>query len=185
MSPASNKRERLICSADNLILQQGFRQTTLADIAEDSGIPLGNVYYYFKTKQDIGKTVIENRLRGLRELLAKCSAKASAKDRLLEFLRYPGEIKQTLINNGCPMGTLSYELSRSQTYLQAPSSDLIKTLLDWTVVQFTGVGVTNPKASGLQFVCNLQGMSLVANTLKQGEIIDIMVERTREWIQSL
>jgi len=38
---------------------------------------------------------------------------------------------------------------------------------------------------GLQFICNLQGMSLVANTLQQTEAIDIMVARTRKWIESI
>ena len=184
MPPTSNKRERLIRSADNLILQQGFKQTTLADIAEDSGVPLGNVYYYFKTKEDIGKSVIESRMRSLQELLAKCSVESSPKERLLAFLSYPGEIKATLINNGCPLGTLSYELSRSEACLQDPSSDLIRTLLDWATGQFAGMGVPNPAASGLQLICTLQGMSLVANTLKQGDIIDTMVKHTRDWVKS-
>ena len=184
MPQISDKRERLIRSADNLILQQGFKQTTLADIAEDAGVPLGNVYYYFKTKEDIGKTVIENRLRSLQELLARCSVDSSPKGRLLAFLDYPGEIKATLVGNGCPLGTLSYELSRSEACLQNPSSDLIKTLLDWATAQFTDMGVADPEASALQFVCNLQGMSLVANTLKQGDVIDTIVERTRDWLQS-
>ncbi len=186
MPATSNKRERLIQSADNLILKQGFKQTTLADIAEDSGVPLGNVYYYFKTKEDIGKTIIENRLRGLRELLTQCSTRSSSPmDRLLTFLDYPGKIKSILISNGCPLGTLSYELSRSEACLQDPSSSLIRTLLEWATVQFTDMGVTKPESHAIQFICNLQGMSLVANTLKQGEIVDIMVERTHDWLKSL
>ena len=61
MPRTSDKRERLVNSADTLILRQGFKQTTLADIADDSGVPLGNVYYYFKSKEDIGMSVIEAR----------------------------------------------------------------------------------------------------------------------------
>ncbi|TCK18145.1 TetR family transcriptional regulator [Thiogranum longum] len=50
MAGISDKRERLISAADKLILQQGFKQNTLADIANDARVPLGNVYYYFKIK---------------------------------------------------------------------------------------------------------------------------------------
>lgn len=185
MPRTSDKRERLIRSADNLILRYGFKQTTLADIAEDSGVPLGNVYYYFKTKEDIGKTVVETRLSSLQQLLARCSQAASPKDRLLAFLDYPAEIKETLISNGCPLGTLSYELSRNDTYLRNTSSELIRTLLDWSTAQFADMEAPDPEALGLQFICNLQGMSLVANTLHQAEAIDTMVERTRIWIQSI
>jgi TetR/AcrR family transcriptional regulator, transcriptional repressor for nem operon len=37
----------------------GFRQTTLADIAREARVPLGNVYYYLKTKDDIGRSIID------------------------------------------------------------------------------------------------------------------------------
>ncbi len=185
MPRTSDKRERLIQSADNLILQRGFKQTTLADIAEDSGVPLGNVYYYFKTKEDIGKTIIETRLSNLRQFLARCSEASSPRNRLLAFLDYPSELKATLTSNGCPLGTLSYELSRNDTYLRDTSRELIRTLLDWSTAQFSAMGVPDPEALGLQFICNLQGMSLVANTLQQAEAIDTMVERTRTWIQSI
>ena len=44
------KRERLIAAAAQRIYEQGVEKTTLADIAAAAGVPLGNVYYYFKTK---------------------------------------------------------------------------------------------------------------------------------------
>jgi len=45
----TDKRTRLINTMRrNLPTEHGFSQTTLADIARDSGVPLGNVYYYFK-----------------------------------------------------------------------------------------------------------------------------------------
>jgi TetR/AcrR family transcriptional regulator, transcriptional repressor for nem operon len=45
MSRASGKREKLVDSAGKLFHQVGFNQTSLADIAEDSGVPLGNVHF--------------------------------------------------------------------------------------------------------------------------------------------
>ena len=46
----ADKRARLIETAMKLAYQHGFRDTSLADIAEAAHVPLGNVYYYFKTK---------------------------------------------------------------------------------------------------------------------------------------
>jgi len=185
MPRTSDKRERLIHAADTLILQQGFKQTTLADIAEYSGVPLGNVYYYFKTKEDIGKTVIETRLSNLHSLLAICSEAPDPRKRLVAFLEYPAEIRATLVDNGCPLGTLSYELSRNDNFLRTASSKLIKTLLDWSTTQFAAMDLPDPEALGLQFVCTLQGMSLVANTLHREDAIDTVIERTRRWVKSL
>ena len=53
MSRPSDKRERLLEAGRCLIHRQGFRHTTLADIARESGVPLGNVYYYFRTKDEL------------------------------------------------------------------------------------------------------------------------------------
>ena len=53
MPRKNDKRDRLIDAANDLIYQQTFNATTLADIAAKANVPLGNVYYYFKTKDDI------------------------------------------------------------------------------------------------------------------------------------
>jgi TetR/AcrR family transcriptional repressor of nem operon len=34
----------------------------MADIAAAANVPPGNVYYYFKTKEEIGAAIIEQRL---------------------------------------------------------------------------------------------------------------------------
>ena len=53
------KRQRLIAAASQLLHQQGAEKTTLADIAQAAEVPVGNVYYYFKTKDDIIAAVID------------------------------------------------------------------------------------------------------------------------------
>ena len=185
MPRTSDKRERLVRSADALILKQGFKQTTLAHIAEDSGVPLGNVYYYFKSKEEIGKTVIENRVQHVRQMLEGAATAASPKDRLYAVLEYPLSIQETLTTSGCPLGTLAYELSRVDSTLQPASRQLISTMLDWSTEQFQQMGKADAHDLGLQFVSNLQGMSLMANTLGDPEVITRMVERTRRWLDTL
>jgi TetR/AcrR family transcriptional regulator, transcriptional repressor for nem operon len=69
MPRKTDKRVRLVDAAKALIHRQGFNLTTLADIAQEADVPLGNVYYYFKTKEAIGEAVITNRGRELHEAL--------------------------------------------------------------------------------------------------------------------
>lgn len=185
MPRTSDKRERLLRSADQLILRQGFRQTTLSDIADESGVPLGNVYYYFKTKEDIGVSVIEARLASLQALLNECDRHSDPKERLLAFLEYPVEKRESLAESGCPLGTLSYELSHSDTFLGEASSRLVKTVLAWSHAQFEQLGNRDAHALALQFVSNLQGMSLIANTLGEPTVVTTMVSRTRAWLETV
>src|SRR5688500_15790116 len=53
-----DKRQRLVETAVELSYKQGFKNTSLADIARESGVPLGNVYFYFKTKDSIGDALV-------------------------------------------------------------------------------------------------------------------------------
>ena len=71
MPRKTDKRVRLIEAAKVLIHQKGFNQTTLADIAQEADVPLGNVYYYFKTKEAIGEAVIERRAADNAEYFSK------------------------------------------------------------------------------------------------------------------
>jgi AcrR family transcriptional regulator len=65
--PQPDKRTRLIETAMKLAYRNGFRETSLADIAEAAHVPVGNVYYYFKTKEELGEAVVERRLGQFRE----------------------------------------------------------------------------------------------------------------------
>jgi TetR/AcrR family transcriptional regulator, transcriptional repressor for nem operon len=58
-----DNRTRLIQAAVTMAYRHGFGKTSLADIAEEAKVPLGNVYYYFKTKEAIGEAIVEQRLQ--------------------------------------------------------------------------------------------------------------------------
>jgi AcrR family transcriptional regulator len=52
-SRKTNKRQLLIDAAIKLSDIRGIHGWTLADCASVSGVPLGNIYYYFKTKDEL------------------------------------------------------------------------------------------------------------------------------------
>ncbi len=47
------RQEEILASARAVFARQGFRGTTIADIAEEAGIALGTIYLYFKSKDDV------------------------------------------------------------------------------------------------------------------------------------
>lgn len=51
------KRTRLEHAAAHLFWMQGYAATSLADIAQEADVPLGNVYYYFKSKAALADAV--------------------------------------------------------------------------------------------------------------------------------
>src|SRR5215813_9709717 len=82
------KRERLVASAGDLMHRHGVPATTLAQVAEAPEVPAGNVYYYFKTKDDLIRAVIEDRATGVRGMLAAFEQRRSPATRLKALVRH-------------------------------------------------------------------------------------------------
>src|SRR5690242_16876273 len=112
MPRKTDKRIRLIEAAKVLIHQQGFNLTTLADIAQEADVPLGNVYYYFKTKEAIGEAVIEKRAAEYAEMLARLDEIADPAARLRAFVDTSVEELELIARYGCPVGGLCQELGK-------------------------------------------------------------------------
>ena len=81
----ADKRTRLIETATNLAHLRGIRETSLADIAEAANVPVGNVYYYFKTKDELGEAIVERRLAEFRAFRDELNRLGSPKERVLEL----------------------------------------------------------------------------------------------------
>gem|GEM_PF-6716518 len=53
-----NPRERILRAAEHLFMQQGYKNTTMRQISEESGVGLSNIYYYFRNKYEIFYTLL-------------------------------------------------------------------------------------------------------------------------------
>ena len=51
------KRDALVGACAELFWQRGYANTSIADIAGHAGIPVGNVYYYFRSKAEMADAV--------------------------------------------------------------------------------------------------------------------------------
>ena len=89
MPPKNDKKERLLKAAQSLIHRQGFHHTTLAAISEESGVSLGNMYYYFKTKEDILAAVTEGQTKRFHSYASDWEQDPLPRNRLLSFLNTP------------------------------------------------------------------------------------------------
>src|SRR3979490_1412765 len=107
------KRERLVTAALDLLYHQGVEKTTLADIAQAADVPLGNVYYYFKTKDEIVGAVIEAHIQGIEETVGLLERRhRTPKSRLKALIRVLADQRVMLAEYGCPHGTLCSELEK-------------------------------------------------------------------------
>ena len=117
------KRERLIAAAAETIYAAGVEKTTLADIAAAAGIPLGNVYYYFKTKDALVQAVVEAHQAEARAMLAAIDhAYPGPRERLKALFGALAQQSDLIARYGCPHGSLCQELGKRADGARRPPS---------------------------------------------------------------
>ena len=92
--------------------------TTLADIAQVADVPVGNIYYYFKTKDDLVGAVIDAYSVDLRARLSSLDRHRTPKARLKALVRDQVDQRELAAQFGCPMGTLCSELDKRDDDLE-------------------------------------------------------------------
>lgn len=51
-------RQRILATAKDLFVHQGYKKTTIRQIVEESGVLTGSIYYFFKNKEDIFQSLV-------------------------------------------------------------------------------------------------------------------------------
>src|SRR6202790_3300475 len=138
--PAPDKRQRLVEGARLLLHRHGVEKTTLADIAQAADVPVGNVYYYFKTKDELVQAAIDAQAQHIETALASLDRHRSPKARLKAFLKLLTAQRETAARYGCPHGTLCSELDKRDDDLGQAGPESMQLWIYWAARQFPTVG---------------------------------------------
>ncbi len=179
------KRERLVAAACDLFHRCGVENTTLADIAKAADVPLGNVYYYFKAKDDIVRAVIQAHVDQLRATLATFDRHRSPRARLIAFTREVAATGTITARYGCPHGTLCSELDKRGGDLAEAAAALMRVRVDWAREQFQGMGRKDARDLALTLNSTIQGASLLTHSYRDPDILASQTQRLQRWIKTL
>jgi TetR/AcrR family transcriptional repressor of nem operon len=184
---SEEKRSVLVRAAQELLHEQGFGRTTLADVAKRSGVPLGNVYYYFKTKEAIAEAVISAREADLHELFATWTSKhRDPRARLRCLIRAPLATADAVVRFGCPYGSLCHELEKlgPQSPLASSSSRLLGVYIEFAAQQLRASGIRPREATALatELIAALQGTALLAHTMRSRTLLASQLRRVERWL---
>jgi TetR/AcrR family transcriptional repressor of nem operon len=182
---APGKRERLVDGAVALLHEQGVQATTLADIAEAADVPVGNVYYYFKTKDELVAAAIAAHADAMRAALAALERHRTPKARLRAFVAMVTEQRDLAARYGCPQGSLCSELDKRDDALQQASGQLMALPIEWLELQFRAMGRRDAAELAVALIASYQGISLLANTFRDPELMKREGRRLERWIDSL
>jgi AcrR family transcriptional regulator len=179
-------RARLVQAAEKTTYRYGFSSASIADIAKEARVPSGNVYYYFKTKDEIGGAIVELRHSRFKKLLQELETAHSPKERLCGFLDIKIKNREALARSGCPVGTLCSELQKYGGEAANKSRALFTEALAWMEKQFEALGkAADSRGLAIHLLSATQGVSVLAHTFHDPKMVAAEADRLKHWIRSL
>jgi TetR/AcrR family transcriptional regulator, transcriptional repressor for nem operon len=179
------KRERLVAGAREVIHRQGVEKTTIADMAHAAEVPLGNVYYYFKTKDELVAAAIDGHLHDIHSMLSSLDRHRTPQARLKALIRALTDQRELAARYGCPLGTLCSELDKRTDGLDRACAQLLEAPIDWAEEQFRQMGRRDARDLAVALFASYQGIALLTNTFRDPDLMSREARRLERWIDSL
>ena len=180
-------RQKIVEAANILFYQKGFNKTSFTDVAGASGIPKGNFYFYFKSKNELLHAVIEARFDFIKNKLVEYEAQyQNPKDRLKRLAEMPLTEKESIIRYGCPIGSLTTELAKNKAKEREDMVRLFDLYVNWAGQRFTEMGHSKEsKKMARHMLSRLQGIIVLANVYTDKKFLQQEIEQLKNWLDSL
>jgi TetR/AcrR family transcriptional regulator, transcriptional repressor for nem operon len=180
------KRARLVAAAAQLLHQQGIERTTLADIAKAADVPAGNVYYYFKTKDEVIAAVVDAHAQQIAATLGAIDARyRTPRSRLKALVREFAARDEEVAEFGCPFGSLCSELGKRVRDSEVAAARLMSLPIEWAEQQFRTMGRRDAHELALDLLASYEGSALLANTLRDPAVLSGAARRLDRWIDTI
>lgn len=183
---ATETKERIISISDDLFYEKGFEATSFADIAREVSISRGNFYYHFKTKDQILQAVIEKRLKDRQMLLDQWEQDNDPAEAIRKFINILIMNRAKIMMYGCPIGTLTSELSKLNHSAVEDANRLFTLFRVWLKAQFETLGLRkNSDELALHLLALSQGVATLANAFKDAAYVEREVESLYGWLNTV
>lgn len=132
---ANSSRERILGTAEAMILERGFAGTTIEEIIDKAAITKGGFFYHFDGKRELARALVERYIELDSKVFAELSDRADTLSedplqRTLIFLNLFAEMVagMTQVHPGCLVAAFTYETQQFDDEIR----DMMKNaMLDW------------------------------------------------------
>ncbi len=176
-------RERLLEAAMRLFHERGIAPTTIATIAETAHVPLGNVYYHFRSKDDMIAAVVRARRQEIEVELELASCQADPFERLRSMVHDSSRSRELLTAHGCPYASLAQGLREIQNQQADDAAGLLRLYLEFAEAQFKALKKPKPKRLAAEFLARLYGAYTLANAMNDADFLDQQLVGIERWLE--
>ncbi|HEY5742674.1 MAG TPA: TetR/AcrR family transcriptional regulator [Terrimicrobiaceae bacterium] len=128
----NQSKERLLTAAKELFLARGYAATTVDAICEKARLTKGSFYYFFDSKEELGRAVLEWSLRGGLQMLSAGPHLqiTDPLEKAFAFLEHVENCSPKLWSGGCLLGVFAQELAETNPRMQKAVAGMFKTVAD-------------------------------------------------------
>lgn len=199
MSKGANTRIRILDTAQEIVLRQGFSGTSIDEIIDAAGITKGGFFYHFRGKADLARALMERYLEQDAIFYSAIVERAEELvddplQRVLVFLKLYAEAMADLpsVHPGCLIASFAYE---SQQFDPAVREMAAAGALRWrsifadrmqpVLANYEMVEKVDPADLGDHFVSLLEGGIVMSRVLGEQRILVQQILHFRTYLRLL
>ncbi len=183
MKRGRKRLDALSAAAATLFWERGFAPTSLADIAAASGVPLGNIYYYFKTKADFALAVADVFVAETDSMLREIETEEHEPRRRLAALvaRLSRSLKSR-VAHGCPIALCIRDFRLEAPAASDRAAEAFNLLIGFMARELGRTGLRPARALLLarNAVAEWQGGMMLAHALKDATVLSESFRRMEQ-----
>lgn len=198
-SRANSSRERILGTAEALILEHGFAGTTIEDIIAEAAITKGGFFYHFEGKKELARALVQRYIEQDDAIFSQLSERADSLSedplqRLLIFLNLFTEMVagMTSVHPGCLVAAFTYETQQFDDDIRAMMHEgllswrcMIQLRLDEVIAVYPPVTEVSPNTLADMFSSTLEGGILLARIYNTNEALIEQVQAYRTHLRLL
>ena len=175
-----SKKEALLNSAQDLMLEKGFVATSVDEICCSSETTKGSFFHYFKSKEELGKELVERFAQSVRGFMeeALLSAGDDPLDRVYALIDVFIKSSEHPEFKGCLVGMFSQELSKTHPEIMAictksfeGATDIIKENLSQAKIKYAPKASFDADSLAEHFIAISQGSMIMMKAQQDRSII--------------
>lgn len=186
---ARSKRthDRLVNAAAELFWRSGYDGTSLAGIAAEANVPIGNVYYYFRSKAALADAVARLMETETRSALAGINAAHPApKQRLQALIELFSASNPARTEFGCPIARASRDFRNEAPDAAERAGMIFRQIADWLAEQLQArLPPDEAHSTAVQWLAAWQGAIILASAGKDRSVLDAALADVKRQIAAL
>lgn len=198
-SRANSSKERILATAEHIILQRGFAGTTIEDIVDRAAITKSGFFYHFQGKKELARALIDRYIKVDTDVFITLSDRADtlSEDPLqqtLIFLNLFGEMVagMTEVHPGCLAAAFTYESQQFDPETRERIRDgmmtwreIIEKRLNAIIENYPPRISTNVQALADMFTSSVEGGIILAMSTQNNDLLIEQVQNYRNHLRLL